>query len=202
MTRPPLRPRALLLDAVPEGVDLAHGVGHRCRRCRSRRRRRRAAAVLSTCASTRACAWIGRGRAPRPGARPGCAGRARHDDEVERVVDGGLDEERNVVDHDGVGVFGLDLRHDLGGQLADRRVHDGVEPRACVVVVEHEVGELLRSSVPSVRRSRDRTPRRWPRAPACRARRPCGRGGRRRGAPRRARPAAGRQWTFQRRCRP
>ncbi len=42
----------------------------------------------------------------------GALGRARHDDEVERVVDGGLDQERNVVDHDGVGVLGLDLRHE------------------------------------------------------------------------------------------
>ena len=31
----------------------------------------------------------------------------------------------------------------LARQLADRRVHDGVEPRPCVLVVEDEVGELL-----------------------------------------------------------
>ena len=110
MTGPPLRPRALLLDAVPEGVDLAHGVGHR------------AVGVDDDVGDGEPCGVVDLGVDARlrldriesalldEALDLGALGRARHDDEVERVVDGGFDQERNVVDHDGVGVLGLDLR--------------------------------------------------------------------------------------------
>ena len=83
-------------------------------------------AVSSTCASTRAGVQKVEPALLDESLHLGAARCVGHDDEVERVVDGCLDEQRHVIDHDGRRIFGLGLRDEPPRKLADSRVHDGV----------------------------------------------------------------------------
>ena len=125
----------------------------------------------------------------------------RHHDELPRVVDARLDEQRHVVDDDGIGVGSESRREAAGGFGAHGRMHDRVELRDRRRVSEHAGAEsrAIQRAVgdaASARRRSLRSPR-GPECPAPGLRAPADPRPRPR---RRAPPGDGRWWTFPRRC--
>ena len=159
--------------------------------------------VSEACESMRACACsserprISTSRSARVSLRG-----VGHDDEVERMIHLGLDEQRHVVHHDGARVRGLGRGEQPGGQRAHLGVHDGIEPLEGRGIREHQLaqsGSIERAI--GGENTVAEAPRESARDPRCRARRPCGPAGRRRCARRRARRVAARWWISPRRCR-